>query len=77
MLRSHSPQTRVWFVLFLGAAGPGVMSLLGRPAEEVFTLQSGLELLRICIGGAISSLIALFVEKPRNPETQRTRAEDQ
>lgn len=76
MLRSHSPQTRVWFVLFLGVAGPGIMSLLGKPAVEVFTLESGLELLRICIGGAFSSLVALFVEKPRNPETQRTRADD-
>lgn len=75
MLRSQSAQRRVWFVLFLGIAGPGIMSLLGKPAVEVFTLESGLELLRICIGGAFASLTALFVEKPRNPE-RRTRAED-
>lgn len=75
MLKTRSPQFRVWFVLFLGIAGPGVMALLGKTAAEVFTLDSLLELLRICIGGAFAAVTALYVERPRRPGS-RTRQLD-
>ena len=75
MLRERSPLFRVWLVLAIGAVAPGVMSLLGHPAREVFTLDSLLELIRVGISGAFSALFALFVEKPRQPVT-RERIED-
>jgi len=76
MLRERSPRFRVWLVLTVGAVAPGVMALLGHPAREVFTLDSLLELLRVGVSGAFSALFALFVEKPRDPNVHRTRADD-
>jgi len=76
MLRETSPKFRVWLVLVVGATAPGVMALLGHPAREVFTLDSLLELVRVGMSGAFSALFALFVEKPRDPNVVRTRADD-
>ena len=75
MLRKRSPQFRLWFVLLLGAAAPGVMIVLGKSAEEVFTLQSLLEIIRVCLAGAVTATVALFVERPRSPGA-RTRGDD-
>lgn len=76
MLRERSPKFRVWLVLTIGAMAPGTMALLGHPARELFTLDSLLEFVRVAIFGAFSALFALFVEKPRDPSTNRTRSDD-
>ena len=75
MLRERSPLFRVWFVLLLGAVGPIVMGILGRPVEQFFTLDTLLEFVRVSIGGAFAALVSLFVEKPR-PQHLRERALD-
>ena len=75
MLREKSPLFRVWFVIFVGVAGPTLITIVGRPVEELFTIHTLLEVVRAGIGGAVSATIALFVEKPRHPTT-RSRSDD-
>lgn len=76
MLRDKTSNQRTWFAIFLGTTAPTILMIVGRPVEEVFTLHALLEVIRAAMGGGIAALVALHIDKPRDPDKHRTRRDD-